>query len=103
MAPRQPVEDEAPPFPEVVAYLWGWFNEIIAGVPAGGMGPQVMTWSDLRAWADLTGEAVEPWEARALVRLGITRASVLSEEATKKHGAANKGRADRPVRRGRRP
>lgn len=84
----------------MIAYLWRWFNEVIAGVPSSGMGPQVMTWSDIRAWSDLTGEVLEPWEARALVTLGMTRAAVLSEEATKKHGDPDKGRTHRPVRRG---
>ncbi|MGE0575384.1 MAG: hypothetical protein AB7F22_10635 [Reyranella sp.] len=52
----------------------------MAGV-APGYGPAQPTWADLRAWADLTGETLHPWEARLIVRLGMVRASTLAEVA----------------------
>lgn len=58
-----------------------------------GFGPSQVTWGDLAAWAALTGELLEAWEARTVVRLGALRASILSEEIEKQarsHGAHHK-------------
>lgn len=98
--PKRPIIAEEPEFPQLIDHLWRWFNEIIAGVPPGGFGPQVMPWSDMRAWCELTGERLEPWEARALIRLGIVRVNVLSEEV-KSSGGVDANRADRGLHRGR--
>ena len=68
-------------FPVVLDYLWSWFVEISHGLETGGFGPAGVTWVGLRAWVDLTGRALEPWEAMALVRLGGLRASIMSEKS----------------------
>jgi hypothetical protein len=59
--------------------VWDWFCEILDGCVAG-FGPAQVSWQDLACWSALTGEAPEPWEARAIVRLGATRAAILSED-----------------------
>ncbi len=61
-------------------HVWSWFVEIVGGVKADGMGPAMIGWGDLSAWCELTGEVIEPWEARLLIRLSALRASVLSEK-----------------------
>ncbi len=53
------------PFPEVLAYLWGWFCELGSGRTCG-MGPNPITWEAIQAWAQLTGNSPAPWEVRAL-------------------------------------
>jgi hypothetical protein len=53
--------------------------DVLAGQEAG-FGPATVTWEGLAAWCALTGETPEPWEARTLVRLGVLRANILSEE-----------------------
>jgi hypothetical protein len=62
-------------------YLWGWFVEITHGLDTGGFGPASITWQGLKAWSDLMQQAIEPWEAMTLVRLGMLRASIASEKA----------------------
>ncbi len=66
-------------------HVWSWFVEIIDGIKADGMGPSMIGWADLAAWCELTGEVIEPWEARLLIRLSAKRAAVLSEK-TSNHG-----------------
>lgn len=88
--PKVAPQADAPPFPFEIEHVWSWFNEIIAGCEAG-WGPAIITWISLDAWCAMTGNALEPWEARALVRLGARRANVLTEE----RNAQNKDRADR--------
>lgn len=68
-----------------MAHVWNWFCEISAGASGGGgMGPVTVTWVDLRAWRELTGEAVEPWEAKLILRLSTMRANIEGEEAEKR-------------------
>lgn len=78
--------------PQVLAYLWDWFGDYAFGMAGGGMGPAVATWEGLRAWADHMRLTLEPWEARAMIRLGHIRAVVQSE------ASADKARGDRPGR-----
>lgn len=60
------VEEPNPkPFPEALAYLWGWFLDLHSGRPYG-MGPAPMTWEGVLAWATLTGNYPAPWEVRAI-------------------------------------
>ena len=68
-----------PPFPDRLDYLWGWFVEIGYGLDQG-YGPAIVTWRVLSAWSDQMDVKLLPWEARALVRLGVLRASIQSEQ-----------------------
>lgn len=43
------------------------------------MGHVTVSWRDIKAWAELTEEIVQRWEAELLVKLGMLRAHVLSE------------------------
>jgi hypothetical protein len=77
-----PKPAERPPeFPELLAYLWQWFQELTLGAAPTGFGPAVVTWEALRAWSDLMGVTLEAWEARALVFLGMLRASIAAESS----------------------
>src|SRR5690606_37107564 len=69
--------------PPRLIYLWNWFVEVMSGASGGGSGPTTIAWVDLRAWADQTGEVVEPWESRLMIRLSVLRAEIESEEIRK--------------------
>lgn len=56
------------PFPEVLAYLWGWFCDLSSGRTMG-MGANPITWEGMVAWCSLTGNRPAPWEVRALKAL----------------------------------
>lgn len=81
---------QAPPlFPSRLAYLWRDFVDIIQGAESGGWGPPVVTWSTLRAWCEITGSQLEPWEARLIIRLGALRAEIISEKSASGDQNAN--------------
>lgn len=40
----------------------------------------VVTWEGLEAWCRQMGIHLEPWEAKAMVTLGVTRANVNAEK-----------------------
>ncbi len=58
------------------------------------MGPPMVGWTDVASWSVLLGVALEPWEARLLVRLGTARAIAMNEKqkANAKAPPAPKGR-----------
>lgn len=75
------IDANAPEFPDVLDYLWAWFQEISLGLSPTGFAPPVVTWEALQTWQIIMDVGpLEPWEARTLVQLGMLRASVLSEK-----------------------
>lgn len=60
------LKPDLPPLP--VPHLVEYLLEIGPVVPAG-MGAGPIEWRDIAAWSDLTGTALEAWEARLLRRL----------------------------------
>jgi len=80
--------------PPDLIYLWNWFVELLGGSSGGGSGPAIIAWVDVKAWSEMTGEVVEPWEVRLMMRLSTLRAEIEGEEIRKSlDGAAGKGRA----------
>jgi hypothetical protein len=58
----EPVE-----IPYCVTYLWEWFNEVSGGRNYAGMGqPLPISYTELKAWAELTGTEPTIWEISAL-------------------------------------
>jgi hypothetical protein len=58
-----------PELPPPLAYLWGWFMELDSQRQVGmaGLGP--IAYTDVKAWAELTGRHPKPHEVSALMRL----------------------------------
>lgn len=79
-----PVAPTGPEFPNEIDYLWDWFMQISLGLTPTGFAPPVVTWEAVQAWSLLTECPLEPWEAVALVQLGLIRASIQSEENRRK-------------------
>lgn len=61
------------------------------GIAPNGMAPVAIGWRDLSAWCDLTGNVLEPWEARLIVRLSSVRAQIAGENDGKPDGNSNDG------------
>lgn len=54
--------------PNPAEYITDWLFEI-GPVAAGAMGPVPIGWQDMAAWERLTGNELDPWEARTIRRL----------------------------------
>jgi hypothetical protein len=74
-----PIVIPAPEFPVQLRYVWDWFCEIIPGIQGSGFSYPIISWSELDAWARLTGRELSSHEARTIVRLGEKRCAILSE------------------------
>lgn len=62
---------ESPPFPESLAYLWGWFLELERVRTYGMHGPDALTYQQIDAWARLTDRQPMPYEVDALLALDL--------------------------------
>lgn len=60
---RKPAELEQPEFPSEFAHLLGWLAAL----------PSPITWSELKAWSDMTGARPARWELETLMRLDRQR------------------------------
>jgi hypothetical protein len=69
--------------PPPLEYLWRWFLEILAGIASTGLGVGTVGWPDIKAWCDLMGVSMEPWESRTIIQLSMQRAIILSEKTVK--------------------
>jgi hypothetical protein len=76
---------EGPPFPETVAYLWEWHQELARTRSVGMAGVDPLSYPAIDAWARLTDRHPLPDEVDALLQLdAVTR----SPEAAKAYREA---------------
>jgi hypothetical protein len=55
--------------PFELSYIWGWFWELAATRQSHGFGPNPLSYSDIAAWAGLTGVALRASELDAIMML----------------------------------
>ena len=72
--------DGWPEYPESLAYLDGWYQDISAGRREGMYAIAPLTWSDIDAWIRRTGVEPYPHESRALLTLDAAFRSGLREK-----------------------
>jgi hypothetical protein len=66
---REPPELKAPPLRPSAMRLWSLFCELASARQVGQVGFQPISWAEMKAWAELRGLDLAPWEAKALRRL----------------------------------
>lgn len=59
---------DLPDVDEDAMYLWTWYIELATRRPSG-MGVEALRWSEIEAWARLTGRAPEPWELEIVMAI----------------------------------
>ena len=55
--------------PDCLHYLWGWFCELSGARGYAEFGALPLTYSEIRAWAELTKTSPTAWEIDALKRI----------------------------------
>lgn len=67
--------------PDEVAYIWAWFQELHAARGSSGFAPSPISYSEIFAWAQLTGREPEPWEIQVLKDIDMVYlGSIVTEE-----------------------
>lgn len=55
--------------PVEIFYIWSWFLELHAGRPSNGLARCSLPYSEILAWATLTGSYLTPWEVSVIKQL----------------------------------
>lgn len=89
-----------PRVPLFAAYLWEWYQEL-NGSRQVGMAANPLTYTEIQAWAAMTGRKPDPWEVEQLKTLDLAWLEIVSDTRSK---AAERQRqqAEREAQRGRR-
>jgi hypothetical protein len=92
-----PPELTPPELPSAMEHLWLWFADLSRGRPHTGFGPGPIPYSEILAWAALTGQRPSPWEVAVLKRLDGVYLEVTAKFQTPPGG--KNGPSDSRVRR----
>lgn len=60
--------ENEPELNPLVRHVWGWFCELNQARNAGGMAVSPIGYQDIKAWSEITGTKIMPWEVTALRR-----------------------------------
>lgn len=78
---QMPEELQPKELPECLFYLWQWFCELSNGRQSGGFGPEPLSYSEIKAWAELTGNIPEAWEVETIKELDRVFLKEISKDA----------------------
>lgn len=67
--------------PDLGAYLWAWFVELSAARSGNGFGENPIGYTEIAAWAALTGRDLTPWEVSVLRRLDAVTLAAWAEKS----------------------
>jgi hypothetical protein len=57
------------PFPKLMMYIWSVFIDLNSARTAGFSGPNPITYTEIKAWKELTETPLSAWDTQALKRL----------------------------------
>lgn len=67
---KVPVElQDQPELPESAVHVWEWFLELNSGRTASMAGLNVISYAEIKAWAELLNEKLAVWEVNAIKAL----------------------------------
>jgi hypothetical protein len=78
-----PKELDPPTFPPEATYILQTFSEIGQGRQGGIGGPAPVSWTEIKAYAELTQQVFEPWEIMLIKELDnayINAVAIYSKE-----------------------
>jgi len=76
-----------PEIPAALEHLWGWFCEISAARSGNGGGPNPIAFTEIEAWARLTGRRIRPRDVEAIMLLDGAFFAHLGEQDQKRRAA----------------
>jgi hypothetical protein len=80
MIGRPPEGLIGPPMPTRVVHIWEMFLSLHSGRSYNVGGPSPLSWSDMKAWADLTNADLKDWEVHAIKALDSVWLRIVSED-----------------------
>jgi len=71
-----------PTFPSRAEHIWSAFIALHSGRSSSANGPNPLSWSDMKAWCDLTSTDLNEGEIRAIKALDLLWLQVMGEDET---------------------
>jgi len=68
-------------FPDAASHIWSTFIELHDGRTYGMSGPNPISYDIIKAWCDLSGISLSPWEVELVKALDSIWLKTISEEA----------------------
>ena len=68
------------PFPDIASHVWATFIELHDGRTYGMSGPNPISYDIIKAWCDLTGVDLFPWEVTIIKSLDNLWIKITGEE-----------------------
>jgi len=76
-----------PEIPAALAHIWDWFCELSFSRTGHGAGPNPIAYSEIEAWAVLTGRQPAPRDVRAIGMLDRAFFTELAEQERRRDAA----------------
>lgn len=87
-----PARLRTPPIPAALAHVWDWFGELSAARTGNGAGPNPIPYSEIEAWARLTGRVLAVRDVRALAALDQALFTLWAEQDRRRQAQQAKGK-----------
>lgn len=85
-----PQKLRVPDIPVALLHLWEWFCELSAARSGNGGGPNPISYSEVQAWARLTGRRPEPRDVQVIMMLDQEFFAELAEQDRRQQAARHK-------------
>ena len=69
-----------PPFPDILNYIWSWYNELAGARGSGGFGPLPIAFAEIYAWSRLMGIDISPWEVVLIRKIDVKFVGALQKK-----------------------
>ena len=66
---RRPKDLEGPEFPYELSHLWSAYLSLSSGRASGFNGPQGLSFSEIKAWSELTATPITPADVDVIKKL----------------------------------
>lgn len=83
---KRPASLDGPDLPADATHVWLWFLDLSSTRGSNGFGPNPLAWTEIAAWASLTGIIVRPAEIEALLILDHAWLADYAKRVPKKSG-----------------
>lgn len=78
-------EDLNPMLPDEALLSWSYFIKLHQQRPSGGMGFSCLSYTDIKAFCDLTQTYIEPWELETILAFDRCFMEVSAEAQEREH------------------